>query len=1076
MNTMQKREKKFFSQYRETNFQVEGLFEFQKKSYDDFLNIYLKKLFQEFFPIDDANDRFKIKFISSKLEEPRITPLEAREKRTTYAAPFKVTFELENKVTKKVKKEEVTLGNIPVMTPQSTFVINGIERTIVAQLVQASGVRFNSEIIGKGITAFGAKVLPQKGKGVWVVFESDSQGRIFVRVDTGTKKIPVSTFIRAFGPQTQAEVLRLFEDDPKAQEVVKKTFASDDAHIMDDVWTSFYKVVRSGNVISPEKAREFVLSKFAPEWYDLGEMGRVNFNHRFGLPTDDEARKVRHLTLDDIVLIIKEIVRLNNTPGEIGDDIDSLGNRRVRTVGELVYEHTRIGFSRMKKNAKDRMLTIDPKMLEIPTNVLSLRTFQSTVHGFFNVNQLSQPLKQQNILTDVEHLRTISALGVGGLTKERANVAVRNVHYTHYGRLCPIHSPEGPNIGLVLHLALFSKINEFGLLECPYYKVENGRITDQVEYLTSDDELKYHICDAVVETDGDKIVEDQILVRHQGQNTRVDAKNVDYIDYSTGQIFSVGSSLVPFALNTMPVRTATGTRMQGQAIPCLNPEKPLVSTGTEGLVARASGRMIVAEEDGEVTEVDAKHITIKTSKGAKKYNLETFKLAGSAYSFANHQRPSVDLGQKVKKGDVLADVSSTVDGELAIGKNLRVAFLPYEGLVFEDAIVVSERLVRDDIFTSTQVKEYTVEIRDTKLGPDVMTSDIPNVSEQKLRNLDTEGVVRVGSEVGPGDILVGKLTPRGETQLSPEERLLQSIFGDKAQDMRDTSKVVPAGEHGKVVSIQIRSRDEGDQVNVGVIKEIRIVVAELRRVCVGDKLSNRYGNKGVISRISLIEDMPFTADGEPVDIILSSLGVISRKNLGQILETHLGLAAHKLNYQAVIPPMTSISEVELKDELEKAGYDESGRLELFDGKTGEKFDKNVAVGWIYTMKLEHMVQDKIHARSTGKYALVTQQPPGGRSRFGANRLGEMEVWALLGHGAAYTLREMLTIKSDDLQGRNAAYNSIIHNEPIHQSGTPAAFNVLLYYLRGLGLNMNLNLAEKEMLDGMNKRRRPTKKN
>lgn len=1063
METDKKLNKKHFSQYRESALPLGGIYDFQKKSYDEFLNKKLKDLFKEFFPIIDSNERFKINFISCNLEKPRTSVSDSKKKLISYTAPFKVQLELENKITNKKKKEEVILGDIPIMTPLSTFIINGIERTITTQLVRSSGIRFYSEIRGKAQKTFGAQILPQKGKGVWVIFESDTNGRIFVRVDQGTKKIPVTTFLRAFGVETKEGVLRLFEGDEMVKDSIKKTFLVDDSNIMDEVWVSFYKILRVGSVVSPEKAKEFVSAKFAPEWYDLSEIGRINFNKRFDIATDDEEKSVRYLRLEDIVLIVKEIVKLNNTPGALEDDIDNLGSRRVRTVGELVYEHTRTGFIRMRKNARDKMLTIDPKMLEMPTNVLSLRTFQLTVHGFFNVNALSQPLKQENILTESEHLRTVSALGAGGVTRERANVSMRDVHPTHYGRICPINSPEGGNIGLVLHLALYSRINEYGLLECPYFKVEKGKVTSRVEYFTANEEVKYRISDASVKMDGDVIAEEEVLVRYGGQYDRIKPEEIDYIDVATGQIFSVGASLVPFASNTLPVRSATGTRMQGQAIPCLNPEKPLISTGYEAVVGKSSGRVILAEYAGEVIEVDSNHILIKSKNDSKKYEIETFQLAGSAHSFASHQRPIVSLGQKVKKGDVIADVSSTVDGELAIGKNLRVAFIPYDGGTYEDAIIISERLIHDNVLTSTQVKEYTAEVRDTKLGPDVMTADIPNVSEQKLRNLDADGVIRVGSEVSAGDILVGKLTPRGETQLTAEERLLQSIFGDKAKDMRDTSKVMPPGERGKVVSIQVRSRDEGDSVDTGVIKQIRIVVAELRRICVGDKLANRYGNKGVISRIAPIEDMPFTSDGKPVDIILSSLGVPSRKNLGQILEMHLGLAAHTLKYQAVIPPMTSITEDELKEELKSAGYPENGRLELFDGKTGEKFGRNVSVGWIYTMKLEHMVQDKIHARSTGKYALITQQPPGGRSRFGGNRIGEMEVWALLGHGAAYILREMLTIKSDDLQGRNAAYNSIIHNEPITQSGTPAAFNVLLYYLRGLGLNVNLDLSEKDFI-------------
>ena len=966
------------------------------------------------------------------------------------------------------------LGEIPIMTSQRSFIINGVDRTIVSQLVRSQGVRFFRELRGKSSFTFGAQVVPQKGKGVWVVFESNISGNIYVRVDQGTRKMPVTTFIRAFGSETEKDVLKLFADDPRALEIVRKTFAIDTADTMDAVWTTFYRTLRSGNVASPDRAKQVIQSRFTPEWYDMGELGRVNFNKRFDLPTDAAAKKKRVLTLADIVLIVKEIVRLNNMPEAQGDDIDHLGSRRIRSVGELVFEYARTGFMRIRKNARDKMLTIDPKLFESPTNVLNLRTFQSTIHGFFNTNELSQPLKQQNVLDELEHLRTVSALGSGGVAREHASVSVRDIHQTHYGRICPLHSPEGANIGLVLHLALYARINEYGLLECPYFKVEKGKITDEVVYFTANDEEEHRISGADVEVnDGGVITQETVLVRYRGQYERVSPNAIDCIDVATGQIFSIASVLIPFAHNTLPVRAATGTRMQRQAIPCLRPESPLVSTGYEGEFARASGRLVLAEESGEVVESDSTHITLKTSKGMKRYDLEVFSLAGSAYSFANHQRPIVSPGNKVKKGDVLADTASTFNGDLAIGKNLRVAFLPYDGGTFEDAIIISERLVRDDVLTSTQVKEHVAEIRETKLGLDVMTSDIPNVSERKLRNLDAEGVIRVGSDVVPGDILVGKLTPRGETQVSAEERLLQSIFGDKAKDMRDTSKTLPPGEKGKVVSVQVRDRETEHIADTSILKQIRIIVADLRRIRVGDKLANRYGNKGVISRVAPVEDMPFTKDGEPVDIVLSALGVPSRKNLGQILEMHMGLVAHALEYQAVVPPMTSVTEEELQEEMRKAGYPETGQIGLYDGKTGEKFEGDVSVGWIYTMKLEHMVQDKVHARSTGRYSLITQQPPGGRARFGGGRLGEMEVWALLGHGAAYTLREMLTIKSDDVQGRNAAYNAIVRNEPVTQTGTPAAFNVLLYYLRGLGLNVVLEIPDRDqpMVESGERRKR-----
>ena len=1053
---------KTFSQYKMSPLPLGNILAFQRDSYDTFLNTNLPDLFKEFFPILDSNNRFAIYFESYSLKKPTVTPQDAKDNLVSYTSQLRMRVRLENKVTGVEKKEEVLLGDIPIMTPQNSFIIKGVERTVVSQLVRAQGVRFFSEVRGKTHT-FGAQVIPQKGRGIWVSFESDTNNRIFVRVDQGTRKMPFTLFIRAFGVETKEEVLSLFADDEKALEAIQRTFAVDDAVTMDEVWTSFHKFLRASGVATPERAKEIVQTRFSSALYDLSGLGRLSFNKRFGLPTDTKALKKRVLTSEDLVLIAKEIVRLNHTPGAVGDDIDHLNFRRVRSVGELVYEYARTGFMRMQKNTRNRMLTIDPKMLESPTNALYLRTFQSTIHGFFNTNQLSQQLKQQNVLTELEHLRTISAFGSGGITREHASLSVRDIHQTHYGRICPLHSPDGANVGLVLHLALYSRINQYGLLECPYFKVRDGVITDEVAYFTASDEEPYRIAGAHVKVNEEnKIVQDTVLVRHNSQYSRISPSEVEYIDVSTGQILSISSVLIPFLHNTLPVRAATGTRMQQQAVPCLKPEAPLISTGYEGAFARASGRLLIAEEAGEVVEVDAEHITIKTSKETKRYDLEVFTLVGLAHTFANHQRPAVALGDTVRKGDVLANTTSTADSQLAFGKNLRVAFLPYDGGTFQDSIIISERLVRDDVLTSAEVKKHIVEIRETKLGADIMTSDIPNVSERKLRNLDSEGVVRVGSEVVPGDILVGKLTPRGEVQPSAEERLLQSIFGDKAKDMRDTSKVLPAGEQGKVVSVQVRDREDSHGVNMGVLKQIRITIADLRRIRVGDKLANRYGNKGVISRIAPIEDMPFTKDGEPIDIVLSTLGVPSRKNLGQILEMHLGLAAKTLEYQAVVPSMTSVTEQELQEELRKAGYPETGRVELFDGKTGERFDNDVAIGWMYIMKLEHMVQDKIHARSTGRYSLITQQPPGSRSRFGGGRLGEMEVWALLGHGSAYILREMLTIKSDDMQGRNSAYRAIIYNEPITQTTVPAAFNVLLYHLRGLGLNVHLDVPEKEL--------------
>ncbi len=1055
------RTKKTFASYREPFIAKTDLIGFQQKSYEDFLHKGLEKLFKEFFPIVDTNERFSIEFVSWSIGEPSLTPKEAKHQLTDYSAPFKATIRLVNKVTGTTKEEEVLFVDIPIITPHSSFIINGVERVIVSQLVRADGVRFFQEMRLKGQGTFGAEVRPMKGHGVWVVFESDLNGRVVVRIDQSVRKLPVTTFIRAFGPQTQAEVLRLFEDDDKALQAIKDTFAIDEAQVMDDVWLNIYRTVRSGEPINTLKAKEVIEGKFSPQWYDLSQMGRVNLNRRFNRSLDAKSLQERHLTLEDIVCIVKEIVRLNNDPGAVEDDIDNLTTRRVRPVGELIREHVRTGVVRMRKNTKDRMVTTDPTMLQNPTDILNLRIFKTTVQSFFSTNQLSQTLKQHNILDEIEHVRTLSALGRGGLMREHAGIAVRDIHPSHYGRICPVHSSEGANIGLVLHMSLYARFNEYGLLEVPYRKVVNGVLTDKVDYLTADQEEVCYVAPATIEVDEKgAITTPQVPVRHKGVFKHVTPENVSYVDVASGQMLSASTTLIPFILNNIPARAAFGSNIQRQAVPCLYPEAPLVATGYEELFARASGRMLIAEEAGEVVSIDATQITLKTDQGKKQYKLQLFVLT-NAKTFSTHQRPSVRLGQKVKKGDILANTASTDDGQIALGKNLRVGFICNEGANYEDAIVISRRLIENDTLTSIEAEEFSVDVRETKIGPEVSTADIPNVSEYRLRNLDPDGIARVGSDVYPGDILVGKVTPRGETHLSAEERLLQSIFGDKAKDMKDTSLTLPAGKTGRVISVQIRNREDGYTLDSGVIKQVRITIAVLRVIQEGDKLANRHGNKGVISRVLPVEDMPFDENGEPLDVLLTPLGVPSRQNLGQILELHLGLVAESLNYQAVIPPFTSISEEELRGEMEKAGFPKTGKITLYDGKTGQAFNAPIAIGWMYIMKLEHMVDDKIHMRSIGPYSLVSQQPLGGRSRRGGQRMGEMEVWALLGHGAAYTLREMLTIKSDDINGRSSAYNAIIRGEPITQSGIPASFNVLLYYLRGLGLDAQFVDSEKE---------------
>ncbi len=719
-----------------------------------------------------------------------------------------------------------------------------------------------------------------------------------------------------------------------------------------------------------------------------------------------------------------------------------------------MMQKIRVGISRMKRNIQDRMSTVEPETSS-PITIVNPRPLQATIKEFFNTNQLSQFMQQQNMLTELEHLRTLSALGPGGLTRERAGFEVRDVHPSHYGRLCPIHTPEGPNIGLILHLANFSIVDRFGFIQTPYVKVKKGKVTDEVVYLNALEEEKAFIAHAATKlTDKGTISEEQIEVRHAGEPTLISRNEVEYMDVSTIQPFSVATTMIPFVENDDANRALMGSNMQKQGTPCLVPEIPLVATGIEADAAKNTGRLVHTKESGTVVSCDAKKISIKNNKGkVTDYHLVDFSRTNDMSCF--FQRPVVSVGDKVKKGQLLADTSSTVQGQLALGQNALVAFMPWAGANYEDAIILSERLVKNAKFSSIHMEVFECIVRDTKLGAEVTTHDIPNVGEAKLKNLDEEGIVRIGAEVRTGDILVGKVTPKGESQLSPEERLLRSIFGEKAKDVKDTSLRLQGGKRGRIVGVRVFSRDAGDKLESGILKKIQVTMAQIRSVSVGDKLAGRHGNKGVISRILPEEDMPYMEDGTPIDVILTPLGVPSRMNLGQILELHLGLAAHTLDYQAICPPFAGATEEEIKNELKEAGYPEDGKVQLRDGRTGENFDQKVAIGYMYIMKLHHMVEDKIHMRSIGPYSLITQQPLGGKAQNGGQRFGEMEVWALLGYGAAYTLREVLTVKSDDIQGRSSAFDAIVRGGLITHTNTPASFNVLTHHLRALSLDVKL---------------------
>jgi DNA-directed RNA polymerase subunit beta len=1050
--TSKRRSQKFFSRYRKSWDKLPHFVDEHIHSFKWLVEDGLKELFKEFSPIRDySGKKFEMEFVRYELGEPAYDEFYAKENLLNYEASLKVIVRLKNKTLKEDKEQEVFLADFPIMTSHGTFIINGIERVIVPQLARSFGVFFTAQDI-KGRRRFGAKIIPARG--AWVEIESDIDGVIYVKIDR-KRKFPVTTLLRVLGAQFDHDMLSLFERVPGGKDFVKATLAKDATTTLEEAFVEVHKRLREGDPATPEHAKEFVDSIFSTERYDISPVGRHRFNQRFGMSTDEKEMARRTISLDDVVKIVSHILEQNAKPHAEPDDIDHLGFRRVRYVGEMMQQKVRIGLSRMKRNIQDRMSTVEQETTQ-PIQMINPRPLQAAIKEFFTTNQLSQFMQQQNILTELEHLRLLSALGPGGLTRERAGLEVRDVHPSHYGRLCPIHTPEGPNIGLILHLANYAMVDNFGVIKTPYVKVSEGRVTGEIAHLNAHEEQKYNIAHAAAPLDDDgKFREEMIEVRRKGDLGMVRREEIDFVDVASNQPFSIATSLIPFLENDDANRALMGSNMQKQATPCIMPDAPLVATGIEEKAVKDTGRLIFAEEEGEVSAVDARLVTVKNSKGkSKTYPLANFLRTNEMSTY--HQRPVVHIGDKVKKGQLLADTSSTDRGQLALGQNIRVAFMSLAGSNYEDAIVISERLVKDSKFTSIHIEEFQCVVRDTKLGPETTTHDIPNVGETRLKNLDEEGIIRIGAEVRTGDILVGKVTPKGETQLTPEERLLRSIFGEKAKDVKDTSLRLEGGKRGRIIGVKIFSREAGNTLESGILKKIHITVAQLRSAQVGDKLAGRHGNKGVISRILPEEDMPYSKDGEPIDIVLTPLGVPSRMNLGQILEMHLGLAAHTLGYQAIVPPFMGATEEEIKNELEAAGFSRTGKMDLYDGHTGESFDQPVAVGYMYILKLHHMVEDKIHMRSIGPYSLITQQPLGGKAQGGGQRFGEMEVWALLGYGAAYTLREVLTIKSDDISGRTAAFDAIIKGESIVHQHTPAAFSVLLNNLRGLALDIRLD--------------------
>ncbi|MEK7642647.1 MAG: DNA-directed RNA polymerase subunit beta [Patescibacteria group bacterium] len=1041
---------KYFSKFKKPIVGVPSLVKDQLDSFKWLVEKGLEEVRSEFAMINDfTGKKFKFEFLGFELEKPKYDEYHVKEKKLSYEAGLKARVKLTNKTFGTEKEQELFMADFPMMTPHGTFIISGVERVIVPQLARSFGVFFTGMEM-KGRKLFGAKIIPARG--AWIEIETDIDKTLYVRIDR-KRKFAATTLLRAFGAQTDTDILELFKDRPEAREYIEKTLAKDHVKLADQAYVEIYRRLRDGDLATPENAKEFFNAIFSSERYDLQKVGRFRFNARFNLPTDGKDAERKTLSLSDLALVVSHIIELNTTPGAEEDDIDHLGSRRVRYMGEMMQQKFRIGMAQIKRNMQNRMSTVDTDV-SMPMQFIMTKPLQARIKEFFTTNQLSQFMSQENALSEIEHLRQLSALGPGGLNRSRAGFEVRDVHPSHYGRLCPIHTPEGPNIGLILHLSVYARINEFGMIETPYAKVKNGMVTKEIEYLNALEEEKFAIAHAATQVDDEGHIKPSMVeARFNSKPSLIPREKIDYMDVVTNQAFSIATSMIPFLDHNDANRALMGSNMQKQATPCVLPEAPLVATGMEGPAMRDAGRLAIALNEGLVTAVDGKHIKVKSGQKEDVYKLINFTKTNSATCL--HQRPIVNVGDKVKRGDVLADTLTSSGGEMALGQNMLVAFLSWSGSNYEDAIILSEKLIKDSKFTTMHIDEVVVNVRDTKLGPEVTTCDIPNVGEGKLKNLAEDGIVRIGAEVHPGDILVGKITPKGETQLTPEERLLRSLFGEKARDVKDTSKRVEGGKKGRIINVQVFSREKGDKLESGIIKRIHIEIAQIRNVSVGDKLAGRHGNKGVISKILPIEDMPYMEDGTPVDVILTPLGVPSRMNLGQILEIHLGLAAKKLGYQAIVPPFAGATNKEIEDELEKAGFSKDGKMQLYDGRTGEAFKQKTSLGYMYILKLDHMVEDKIHMRSIGPYSLITQQPLGGKAQGGGQRFGEMEVWALLGHGAAYTLKEMLTIKSDDIVGRSAAFDAIVKGEKIKSDNLPAAFNVLISNLRGLGLDVEL---------------------
>ena len=1139
-----------------------NLLEVQKNSYQWFLDTGLREVFKDVASITDYAGNLELSFIDYSMDEPpKYSIEECKARDATYAAPIKVRVRLRNKETEEIKEQEIFMGDFPLMTDSGSFVINGAERVIVSQIVRSPGVYYARTEDKAGNVTYATTVIPYRG--AWLEYETDLSDVFYVRIDKN-RKLPITCFIRAVGPRTDAEIIDMFGEDPR----IVATLEKDACKTYEDALLEVYRKLRPGEPPTVDSAESLLNALFFdPRRYDLSAVGRYKFNkklalwHRLvnqklALPIADpmtgellaEAGEVisrekahelddhgvneaviqlengtlvkmfsnnmvdmskfvdfdpaecgitervrfsvlqdlmnqysgeelkeaiaehaddlvpKHIIVDDMMATINYLNCLANGAGT-PDDIDHLGNRRLRCVGELLQNQFRIGFSRMERVIRERM-TIQDLDIVTPQSLINIRPVTAAIKEFFGSSPLSQFMDQTNPLAELTHKRRMSALGPGGLSRDRASFDVRDVHYSHYGRLCPIETPEGPNIGLISYLASYARINRYGFIEAPYRKVDKatGCLTDQVDYMTADIEDQFIIAQATEPVDENKrLLNDRITCRHRNEIIEVDRDQVDYIDVSPQMMFSIATAQIPFLENDDANRALMGANMQRQAVPLLRPEAPIVATGQEHKNCIDSGVAILAEEDGEVLKSSAQYITVRYDSG-RVVDYKLTKFMRSNHTTCINQRPIVNAGQRVEKGEVIADGPSTSNGEIALGKNILMGFMTWEGYNYEDAILLNERMVKDDVFTSIHIEEYETESRDTKLGPEEITRDIPNVGEDALKDLDERGIIRVGAEVRSGDILVGKVTPKGETDLTAEERLLRAIFGEKAREVRDTSLKVPHGESGIIVDVKVFTREGGDELSPGVNQVVRVYIAQKRKISVGDKMAGRHGNKGVVSRILPQEDMPFLPDGTPLDIVLNPLGVPSRMNIGQVLEVHLGYAAKTLGWKVATPIFNGADEKDIAETLQMAGLSPDGKSWLYDGRTGERFDNRVTVGYVYFLKLHHLVDDKIHARSTGPYSLVTQQPLGGKAQFGGQRFGEMEVWALEAYGAAYTLQEILTVKSDDTTGRVRTYEAIVKGHNVPKPGVPESFKVLVKELQALCLDIKVLDAEGQEIE------------